>query len=48
METKKTPWLAPKLEVLDVRQQTMAGRGYKQIDWISEHDADLYNPASSS
>lgn len=45
METKKTPWQAPELEVLDV-QQTMAGYGFRQIDWIEEHDADLYDPSS--
>ncbi|KAA8787242.1 hypothetical protein ABIE27_003019 [Paenibacillus sp. 4624] len=45
METKNAPWLAPKLEVLEV-QQTMGGPGFRQIDWISEHDADLYDPES--
>lgn len=45
METKKTPWQALELEVLDV-QQTMAGYGFRQIDWIEEHDADLYDPSS--
>ncbi|MCM3132853.1 paeninodin family lasso peptide [Paenibacillus sp. RRE4] len=44
MEKKKTPWLTPELEVLDV-QQTMAGYGSRQIDWIEEHDADLYDPS---
>ncbi|MCK6078201.1 paeninodin family lasso peptide [Paenibacillus silvae] len=45
MEAKKAPWQAPELEVLDV-QQTMAGYGYRQIDWLEEHDADLYDPTS--
>ena len=45
METKKATWEAPKLEVLDVLQ-TMAGHGYRQIDWVSEHDAELYDPQS--
>ncbi|MDR6724374.1 hypothetical protein J2W91_002842 [Paenibacillus amylolyticus] len=45
METKKAPWQAPELEVLDV-QQTNAGLGFRQIDWVTEHDAELYDPAS--
>jgi hypothetical protein len=41
----KKEWQEPAIEVLDINQ-TMAGRGWKQIDWVSDHDADLYNPTS--
>ncbi|MDO7907220.1 paeninodin family lasso peptide [Paenibacillus sp. JX-17] len=41
---QKKEWQAPELEVLEV-SQTMAGKGYHQIDWISEHDADMYDPS---
>lgn len=44
MNKEKMQWQAPTLEVLDVNE-TMAGKGWKQIDWVSEHDADLYNPS---
>ncbi|WP_405144675.1 MULTISPECIES: hypothetical protein [Paenibacillus] len=27
-------------------QQTMAGYGFRQIDWIEEHVAYLYDPSS--
>lgn len=37
-------WQVPVLEVLDVNE-TMAGKGWRQIDWVSEHDADLFNPS---
>ncbi len=40
----KKAWIQPKLEVLDVRE-TMAGPGWKQMDWVTEHDADLFNPS---
>lgn len=43
---RKKEWQAPVLEVLDVNK-TMAGTGYRQIDWITEHDADLYDPTTS-
>ncbi|CAH1210431.1 MULTISPECIES: paeninodin family lasso peptide [Paenibacillus] len=45
MEAKKEMWQAPVLEVLDVAQ-TLAGAGYRQIDWVTEHDADIYDPLS--
>ncbi|UOK65256.1 paeninodin family lasso peptide [Paenibacillus amylolyticus] len=41
----KKEWQAPALEVLEVNQ-TMAGTGYRQIDWVTVHDADLYDPTS--
>ncbi|EHS58771.1 paeninodin family lasso peptide [Paenibacillus kribbensis] len=41
----KKEWQEPTIEVLDINQ-TMAGKGWKQIDWVSDHDADLYNPPS--
>lgn len=41
---EKMEWKQLGLEVLDV-QETMAGKGWKVIDWVSEHDADLYNPS---
>ncbi|MFD1991692.1 paeninodin family lasso peptide [Paenibacillus nicotianae] len=44
MNKEKMQWQAPTLEVLDVNE-TMAGKGWRQIDWVSEHDADLYNPS---
>lgn len=45
MENKqKLEWVEPKLEVLDV-SKTMAGIGYRQVDWITTHDADLYDPS---
>ena len=34
---QKLEWVKPKLEVLDV-SKTMAGTGYRQIDWITTHD----------
>ncbi|AET59564.1 paeninodin family lasso peptide [Paenibacillus polymyxa] len=40
----KKEWQEPTIEVLDINQ-TMAGKGWKQIDWVSDHDADLYNPS---
>ncbi|URJ37659.3 paeninodin family lasso peptide [Paenibacillus polymyxa] len=40
----KKEWQKPTIEVLDINQ-TMAGKGWKQIDWVSDHDADLYNPS---
>jgi len=40
MQMEKKEWQAPALEVLEVNQ-TMAGVGYRQIDWVTEHDADL-------
>lgn len=45
MQNEKKEWQAPVLEVLDVNE-TMAGVGYRQIDWITFHDADLYDPTS--
>lgn len=45
MNAEKKEWQAPALEVLEVNQ-TMAGVGWRQIDWISDHDADMYNPVS--
>ncbi|MFD1991691.1 paeninodin family lasso peptide [Paenibacillus nicotianae] len=44
MNQEKMQWQAPTLEVLDVNE-TMAGKGWRQIDWVSDHDADLYNPS---
>ncbi|MGV7115402.1 paeninodin family lasso peptide [Paenibacillus kyungheensis] len=44
MNQEKMQWHTPTLEVLDVNE-TMAGIGYKQIDWVSDQDADLYNPS---
>lgn len=44
MQNDKKEWQEPVLEVLDI-SMTMAGKGVKQIDWISEHDADIYNPS---
>ncbi|MCG7378900.1 MULTISPECIES: paeninodin family lasso peptide [Paenibacillus] len=46
MQIEKKQWQAPALEVLEVNQ-TLAGKGYRQIDWITEHDADLYDPPVS-
>jgi hypothetical protein len=40
----KKEWQEPTMEVLDINQ-TMVGKGWKQIDWVSDHDADLYNPS---
>ncbi|WP_137078049.1 paeninodin family lasso peptide [Paenibacillus polymyxa] len=40
----KKEWQEPTIEVLDINQ-TKAGKGWKQIDWVSDHDADLYNPS---
>ncbi|MGQ3477924.1 paeninodin family lasso peptide [Paenibacillus sp. TY11] len=40
----KKEWQEPTIEVLDINQ-TMAGEGWKQIDWVSDHDADLRNPS---
>lgn len=40
----KKVWLQPTLEVLDV-SKTMAGLGWKEQDWVTTHDADLYNPS---
>jgi len=40
----KKAWIQPTLEVLDVRE-TMAGWGQKEIDWVTTHDADLYDPS---
>lgn len=44
MNQEKMQWQAPVLEVLDVNE-TMSGIGWRQIDWVSEHDADLLNPS---
>ncbi|MDT9719247.1 paeninodin family lasso peptide [Paenibacillus sp. ClWae2A] len=41
MQMEKKEWQAPALEVLEVNQ-TMEGVGYKHIDWVTVHDADLY------
>ncbi|MGM1019351.1 MAG: paeninodin family lasso peptide [Bacillota bacterium] len=38
----KKEWQEPTIEVLDINQ-TMAGKGWKEIDWVSDHDADLVN-----
>ncbi|MCM3127345.1 MULTISPECIES: paeninodin family lasso peptide [unclassified Paenibacillus] len=44
MHTNKMEWQVPSLEVLDM-SETKQGTGFRQIDWISEHDADLYDPS---
>lgn len=44
MKMEMKEWQEPTLEVLDI-SMTMAGKGFRQIDWISEHDADLYDPS---
>ncbi|MFD0697810.1 paeninodin family lasso peptide [Paenibacillus sp. GCM10027628] len=41
---QKKEWEQPTLEVLEV-SMTMAGKGTKVIDWVSTHDADLYDPS---
>ncbi len=41
---EKQEWQAPTLEILDV-SETMAGVGYRQIDWITTHDGDMYDPS---
>lgn len=46
MQMEKKEWQAPALEVLEV-SQTMAGIGYKEVDWVTVHDADLYDPSTS-
>ena len=46
METKKTPWQAPELEVLDVMLWLAMDSG-KLIGSNKKHlDADLYDPSS--
>ncbi|MHB0882061.1 paeninodin family lasso peptide [Paenibacillus sp. SEL1] len=40
----KKEWQEPTIEMLDI-SQTMAGKGWRQIDWVSDHDADIYNPS---
>ncbi|WP_211746777.1 paeninodin family lasso peptide [Paenibacillus sp. Marseille-Q4541] len=47
MLTEKKEWQVPCLEVLDV-SSTKAGKGYRQIDWVTEHDADQYDPVTPS
>ncbi|NEW07133.1 paeninodin family lasso peptide [Paenibacillus sp. SYP-B3998] len=41
---QKKEWQQPTLEVLEV-SMTMAGKGTKEIDWVSTHDADIYDPS---
>ncbi len=42
MQNTKKEWAAPNLEVLNVNM-TMEGPGWKNIDWATPSDADLYN-----
>ncbi|MCM3783259.1 paeninodin family lasso peptide [Neobacillus mesonae] len=44
MLTEKKQWEAPELEMFDI-SETKAGKGFRQIDWISDHDADMYDPS---
>lgn len=44
MNIEKKEWQTPSLEVLEI-SETKKGIGFRQIDWISEHDGDLYNPS---
>lgn len=41
----KKGWTKPQLEQLPI-EQTLAGFGFKQIDWITTHtNASLYDPS---
>ncbi|WP_411345352.1 paeninodin family lasso peptide [Paenibacillus sp. WLX1005] len=42
MEQKKATWHVPQMEILDVNQ-TMAGKGWRAMDWINYEDADVNN-----